>query len=184
MRHINIKMACLIGLLFLAVCMDIKSFKINNRLILVGISIGLAFNLYEVGWFGIIQSISGMMIPIVLLFFLFLFKVLGAGDIKLFSVIGGFFGITFVLQSIVLSFLLAGILSVIHLIKYRQVFDRLQYLVEYIQNIFRNQSVVHKEVGKIQIIPYYDLKRDGYKGVIHFSIAIVLAVLIQVFMQY
>ncbi len=177
-------MTCLIFLLLLAVWMDIKSFKVSNRLILGGIIIGLVFNLYEVGWFGIIKSFCGIMAPIVLLFFLFLFKVLGAGDIKLFSVIGSFFGITYVLHAIVISFFFAGILSVIHLIKYRQVFDRLQYLVDYFQTTYLKYSIGKKGIKRIQIVPYYDLKRDGYKGVIHFSIAIFSAVLIKVLLQF
>ena len=163
--------------------MDIKSFKVSNRLILGGIFIGLVFNLLEIGWFGILKCFFGIMVPIVLLFFLFLFKALGAGDIKLFSVIGCFFGITFVLQSIVISFVLAGILSLIHLIKYKQVFARLQHLVEYFQTMYQTYNSEQKGARRIQIVPYYDLKRDGYEGVIHFSIAIFSAVIIQVLLQ-
>lgn len=162
--------------------MDIKSFKISNRIILSGILTGLIINFHEVGWYGIIQCFCGVVTPVILLFLLFLFKVLGAGDIKLFSVIGSFLGITFVLQSIVLSFFIAAILSVIHLIKYRQAFDRLQHLVNYFQTMYQRYKT--KPKGSMEIVPYYDLKKDGYKGVIHYSIAILGAFLIQICLHY
>lgn len=159
---------------------DFISYKISNHLILSGIIIGFVVNLYQGGWTGLVMWICGVVIPIILLFPLFLFKVLGAGDIKLFSVIGGFYGIPFVLKSIVVAFIIAAIMSVIHLIKYKQVFYRLQFLVNYIQVMFQINNSLHQGIHKLKVLPYYDISRDGVSGVIHFAVAIFLATLIQV----
>jgi len=158
---------------------DLISYKISNHLILSGIIIGLVVNLYEVGWTGVVIWLCGVMAPIILLSPLFLFKVLGAGDIKLFSVVGSFYGVIFALKSIMVALIIAAILSVIHLIKYKQVFYRLHHLVNYIQSMYQNYEKSRQEKCKIKILPYYDVKKDGYKGVIHFSIAIFVAILIQ-----
>lgn len=180
MKHISNKMICLICLLLLAMHKDFKSYKISNHLILSGFIIGLIFNLYEAGWMGVVIWFLGVMIPCILLFSLFLLKVLGAGDIKLFSVVGGFYGTSFVLKSILVAFIIAALMSVIHLVKYKQVFYRLHYLVNYIQTAYQRDNLSHQGINKKKIVPYYDVKRDGYDGVIHFSVAILAATLIQV----
>lgn len=184
-KHIYFKMNCLIFLLLLAIHMDIVSYKVKNHLILSGVILGLMIQLYEVGWFGIVVWLCGVIAPIILLFPLFLIKGLGAGDIKLFSVIGGFYGVSFVLKSIITAFIVAAIISIIYLIKYNQVFNRLQHLVNYIQTMFKANYLLIQGTGKIKlnIIPYYNVKRDGYNGVIHFSIAIFVAVLVQIIMH-
>lgn len=178
-KHIILKVACLVFLIFLAMIKDLQSYKIGNSLILIGIILGLFFQLYETGWTGIIIWFGGVMLPILILAPLFLFKVFGAGDIKLFSVVGSFFGIHFVIKSIVFAFLIGGFLSIIHLVKYKQVFYRFHHLIEYIQNLSQINSLTLEGIKNFKIIPYYDVKKEGYDGVIHFSIAIFIAVLIQ-----
>jgi len=158
---------------------DFISYKISNHLILSGIIIGLVVNVYQMGWTGAVMWLCGVMVPIVLLCPLFFLKALGAGDIKLFSVVGGFYGIVFVLKSILIAFIIAAIMSVIHLIKYKQVFYRLHHLVNYIQIMYQNYEKSRQEICKMKIMPYYDIKSEGYKGVIHFSVAIFAAILIQ-----
>jgi len=181
-KRIHIKAACLIFLILFGVYRDLKFYKISNLLISIGIPMGFAFQIYEIGRKGIIISLSGIFLPILLLFILFLFKVLGAGDIKLFSVVGSFYGASFVFQTIIIAFLLGGVMSVIHLIKSKQVIYRLRFLAEYIQTYSRNANCL-KEKGKKQVvIPYYDIKKDGYGGTIHFSIAILGAFITQIIM--
>jgi prepilin peptidase CpaA len=179
-KHISIKVACLVCLLFLAMRHDLISYKISNHIIQFGIFLGLIFNLYEIGWTGIIAWCCGIIIPIFILFPLFLSKTLGAGDIKLFSVIGSFYGIFFVLKSIWIAFVIAAVLSIFHLIKYKQVFCRLQYLVNYLRQILQKKNTNGHEIITLVKSPYYDVKKEGYKGVIHFSIAIFMAILTQV----
>jgi prepilin peptidase CpaA len=173
-KLISIKLVCLVCLLSLATYKDLTSYKIKNQLIYLGLFLGILFCTYENGWTGILLGISGAIVPIIILFPLFLFKVLGAGDIKLFSIVGCFYGVTYVIHLIWIAFIIAAVISVIHLIKHKNMFFRLQVLVNYIQTISKNK--VSSRVGK-KIVPYYDIKKDGYEGVIQFSPAILLAVL-------
>jgi prepilin peptidase CpaA len=183
-KHINIKLACLVVLLLLAVWKDLNSYKISNQLILIGIIIGFLFNLFETAWTGVVIWFGGIFLPVILLIVLFLFKVLGAGDIKLFSVVGGFFGASYVVNSIVIAFFAAAVLSLIQLIKYKQVRYRFHYFISYIQKMIQINQFTKQGIRNFKIIPYYDIERDGYKGVIHFSAAILSAVLIQTFFHF
>lgn len=188
MKHITIdtKVACLILLTLLAVYQDLKSYKIKNHTILLGFVLGLLINLIEVGCTGILIYIPGIFIPILILFPLFLFKTLGAGDIKLFSVIGGFYGISYTLKIIIVSFIIAAIMSLIYMIRTKSFLKRFRYFLSYIQKKKQNKLLSENftletqdsKPQKIKITPYYQKEKAGREGVIHFSISILLAIII------
>jgi prepilin peptidase CpaA len=171
-------MTSLVCLLLLAVILDLKSYKISNYLILTGVFSGIFFQYYECGWAGISLCFLGIIVPILLLFPLFIIKALGAGDIKLFSVIGSYMGIFYVFKSIAAAFIIGAVISLIYLLRYGQVFRRFHYLFCYIQTVISNFT--DQGINREAIKPYYDRKRDGYKGIIHFSIPILGAVILQV----
>lgn len=187
-------MACLVCLLLIAVLDDIKSWKISNHLILIGILAGIIYDIYEYGWTGISIWLPGVILPIILLFPLFLIKVLGAGDIKLFSVIGSFYGASYVLQSIAAAFILGAVMSLIYLIKNKLLLKRFFYLFHYIQSIITNFTVAresaktdcnNENISCHKIIePYHNLKIHGYEGAIHFSIAVLGGFLLQILHNY
>jgi len=157
--------------------MDFASFKIKNSLILFGIIIGMLLRIYDMEWTSILEGFIGMIIPVIILFPFFLFKVLGAGDIKLFSVIGLFYGSTFVLNSMLYSLFIAGFISIIVLIKSKQFQKRYQYFICYIKSY---STRVMKDQGNLNsITPYYDNSRDSITAVIHYSLAIIIAVIFQ-----
>lgn len=70
--------------------MDFGNEKISNRLIVSGLFWGLAFRLLGEGSAGVVHFLVNISIPVILLFLLFQMRAIGAGDIKLFSVAGGF----------------------------------------------------------------------------------------------
>lgn len=74
----------------MAVVMDFGNEKISNRLIVSGLFWGLAFRLLGEGSAGVVHFLVNISIPVILLFLLFQMRAVGAGDIKLFSVAGGF----------------------------------------------------------------------------------------------
>ena len=65
---------------------------------------------------GLISSLSGAAIPIICLWFVYKLKILGAGDVKLFSVIGAYMGPVSVLYCITISIIIAGLAGIIILI--------------------------------------------------------------------
>ena len=70
--------------------MDFGNGRISNRLIVSGLIWGLAFRLLGEGSAGAVHFLMNISIPVILLFLLFSLCILGAGDIKLFSIAGGF----------------------------------------------------------------------------------------------
>lgn len=103
--------------------------RIPNQLILTGLFLGFVYQIHQNGSSAAPASLLGIIFPIILLYPVFILKGLGAGDIKLFAVIGCFLGITqyeaiFILialsffcgavQSIILMCLRRRILSTIH----------------------------------------------------------------------
>lgn len=91
---------------------DIKSFKIPNKLNLTFIIIGLLFNSL-MGNFK--YSIIGLLFPMIL-FPLFALRMIGAGDIKLFCAIGSIVTFPNIINVMVYSIVLNGVIAVILLI--------------------------------------------------------------------
>ena len=79
----------LLIILCIAVWFDLKTDKVPNWLILVGYGAGALFRIGQAA--DIPVYLERMALPIVILYPLFLIRGLGAGDIKLFSVISIFF---------------------------------------------------------------------------------------------
>lgn len=78
-------------LLLRAVYTDVKKGRIENPLIVTGLMCGILFAAIRDGPQGIRHSIRMSAIVCTALFFLFVLKGLGAGDIKLFCVLAVFF---------------------------------------------------------------------------------------------
>lgn len=107
----------------------------------------------------------GVVIPFCLLSFLFVVRALGAGDIKTFMVIGGFFGTSYVLSCIFISFIICSIYSIVLLFLRKQFLERICYFFQYIL-LFQQTK---------QITPYYVAERDGTNCIIHFSYGILVS---------
>jgi prepilin peptidase CpaA len=85
--------------------------------VLSSVLLGLIINAYMYGFQGLKSSLFGIAVPVVLLFVLFYLKLIGAGDIKLFSAIGALMGYKFILYAMTYSFIFAGILSLFRLLQ-------------------------------------------------------------------
>ena len=69
-----------------AVVLDFKTWRIPNWLVLIGMETGIFVTIQREGWrMGGIQVVLGIVLPVALLFLLYQFGFLGAGDIKLFA---------------------------------------------------------------------------------------------------
>lgn len=111
-----------------------------------------------------IDSIIGMIVPILILIPLFILRMLGAGDIKLFCVIGLFLGPNAVIKTMIVSFIVGSIFAIIKIIRNQNIKQRARYFIQYMKNICYGAGVV-----------YYDPKGDNYTNAVHFSVAIFIA---------
>lgn len=102
----------LLTFLVIAVVMDFIEWRISNRLICAGFIWGLALRMMGEGSAGIVRFLVNISIPVILLFLLFQLRVLGAGDIKLFSMAGGFLSTRQLIYLMVTSFLVAAVIGI------------------------------------------------------------------------
>jgi prepilin peptidase CpaA len=174
-KPIDYRFLCIFLLLLAAVKEDLKSYKIPNRLIVAGLVASLILVSLEQGWTSIFGWIQGILLPVIFLFPLFIIRALGAGDIKLYSVIGGFYGITFCIQSILFSFLATAIFSVFHIILKKQIHIKIKFLVNYMQRIYWSSRFKEKEKDWYR---YYNSEEDKKKVGVHFSVYILIGVIV------
>ena len=128
----------------------------------------IALALIYQGMAGTVSCIINILSSIILFFFLFRFKMMGAGDIKLLSVISGFLGISNAIQVFCVAIFIGSIISFVKCIRYGYLIDRLSYFRQYISELFREKRVK----------PYYIRERDGDAVVIPFSVAISIGCLV------
>ena len=98
-------------LVLIAVGMDLKCMRISNRLILVGMGMALIQRLISEGISGVLTGVFQIFFPVIVLYLLFLIGALGAGDIKLFSVIGGFVNFKILVWCMIYAFIVAAVFS-------------------------------------------------------------------------
>lgn len=155
-----------------AVLMDLKTEKIANGWILLFWLLGFWSNLTEYRTAGISRFLTGAIVPLVCLFRLFYFGMLGAGDIKLLSVIGGFLGWASAVKCIVLSFVFGAILSIGILIVCGNIRQRLLKFTDYVKQY--HMKILQREK---RIPDSYRKKEWGMESV-HFTVPVLLAVLL------
>ena len=145
-----------------AVVYDFYITKIPNYLILIGYVMGMCLLIYQMGWYGIFVFLGRALWPIVLFYVLYLMRSLGAGDIKLMSVVSVFFSLEDTSIILILSFLTGAICAFIRMKRTNQLYFRLRNLKDYAQKCYLQGRLLPYETAIIS---------DSY---LHFSIFILL----------
>lgn len=142
-------------LLVMALKSDIETCKIKNRLTLTFITIGIITNSIIYGYKGFKNSLLGIIIPIIVLFVLYALKMLGAGDIKLFSALGAVFGAQYIFDILAYSFVAGGIIALFLVIIRGNFKKRIRYLYNYLKLL----------ILTFKFLPYtnFEDKEDGGK---------------------
>jgi prepilin peptidase CpaA len=156
-------------LLILALISDIKTFKIKNHITTTFTALGIITNTINGGFEGLKASLLGFCTPVMLLFILYVLKMLGAGDIKLFGAIGSIMGYKFATCSVLYSFILGGFIGIGFLIVRENAPDRLKYFFSYTKSCVLSHS----------LLEYSDFKSNNTKDRFRFSYAIVPGTLLQ-----
>ncbi len=116
-----------------AVVCDLGARKIPNALITGGAIMGGAYQWSTNGPMGLVRFAGGTLTPLLLLGVLHCFRMLGAGDIKLLMMTGGFFGVRGSVRCVCAAFLAAGIYALAVAARRRLLKRRLQYLIGYMR---------------------------------------------------
>ena len=118
------------------VLMDFLMEKVVNSFICIGLAAGLFYQAVTYGGKGVLSFLPGAVLPLVLLCPLFYFRMLGAGDIKLFSVLGGILGYSLILRVMFCSFLIGAVLSGAFLISCGNLKERFSYFFNYLYTYY------------------------------------------------
>ncbi|NLZ81054.1 MAG: prepilin peptidase [Clostridiales bacterium] len=158
------KESLLFLILLLGLFSDLSTHKIPNKLILWGAILGSVFLICERGIVGIPILLIGLILPICILVVPYGIGALGAGDVKLFSIMPGFIGIIPTIMCMIYAFCIGAIISFIILLYNKCLIERLKFFFKFLFTV--------GHTGKL--ISYYDVNKDGYKHTMHFSLAILL----------
>lgn len=104
-----------------AVICDLKDFRIPNELILLGYVTGLFISVSTYNQAGILMFLVNVLWPIAALYIFFLLGGLGAGDLKLFSVIATMVGANYALKTMVISLILGALLGMISIVRNKKI---------------------------------------------------------------
>ncbi|MCR5053419.1 MAG: prepilin peptidase [Lachnospiraceae bacterium] len=127
------------ALFFIAAMMDLIGRKVPNEMILMGYGAGMYCIITGEG--SVPVMIWKALWPILLLFPLYVLRVIGAGDVKLVSVISIFLNSSEVLRTLEAGLLAAGILSLAVMLKRKELILRMIYLKSYANECLQNRKI-------------------------------------------
>jgi len=157
------KFLLLLLVVFIAVILDFTTGKVSNNLILAGLFMGI---FVQIIWEKdrISDVLLGGIVPVVVLFLIFLIGGIGAGDVKLFAVIGVFLGVRGVFTCIILAFLTGAVISIGKILINKNSFCYLSNLYSYISSFYRTKKI--------------QLYKKEKANTIHFTLPILIGVVI------
>lgn len=171
----------LLFLLTLAVCYDWRDYRIPNWLIYAGYGGGFLYRSLSEGSKGSFYWFLDIVFPVIVFYLFFYLKMFGAGDIKLFSVICGVIGLNSAISVITVSLFFGALLSIIGILRYRNLRNRLQYLAAYFSNIMTTRKLLPyvRQIRKEETGYRNQMSRSEHirQGHIHYSAAILCAML-------
>lgn len=159
--------ACVLAVILNAAMLsDLLTGRIKNHLILTGLVLGLLYQVLTAGTGGIFVFAGGVLLPLAVTFPLFAFRAIGAGDVKLLAVAGGFLGMETMPKCLLWSLLFGALAALLKMLSRGSFCRRFLYLAEYVGQSFREGR--WKPYGQ----PFQE-----EEAVIHLSVCILFAAL-------
>ena len=119
----------LCALLLVAARTDVRSRRIPNRLVLFGVVSGLLLNVVLPQGYGFVsalpgalgfwKALAGLGLGFAILLPMYLLRAMAAGDVKLMAMIGAFLGPNATVGTIVVTFIVGGVLSLVVVLRRR-----------------------------------------------------------------
>jgi prepilin peptidase CpaA len=156
----------LLVILIAAVILDFKYMKISNRLILIGMILALVFCvIYGRRIPDVLYVLWNISFPVIVLYLFYLMGAIGAGDVKLFSVIGGFVNFKELVLCMICSFTIGAVISLGKMLICGTLWEGLHNGSAYFKGLIRGE---HRRYG-------HGSKEK--RNQIHFSLSILLGFL-------
>lgn len=154
---------------------DIWRMKISNRLIIIGLTMAFLFRVVGGQVENIVRFLPDIILPVVILYLLYLSGILGAGDIKLFSMIGGFTNLKETIWCMAAAFSMAALWAAIRLLVTGELAVRLTDGFLYFKNIFTGHFYKYESDSKpicfavfvllgVLFVQIFLLRFVGYSG--------------------
>jgi prepilin peptidase CpaA len=115
--------ALLAVLLLMVMREDIRSRRIPNKLVLVGVLLGLGlngllpaglgFNSEVPGGLGWLAALKGLALGFAVLLPMYLIRAMGAGDVKLMGMVGAFLGPADLIGAVIATFITGGVMALV-----------------------------------------------------------------------
>ena len=169
---LNYYRSLLLLLLFLAALADLKTDRIPNGFVVLGIAIGVLGSLWHD--VDIRQTVVSMLLSFLLLYPLFKIGVMGAGDVKVFMMVGSFVKVKELLIILILSFVIGALCSLIKLLSEHNGKERMYYFLSYISEVARTRQ--WKLYGEHTVQDYERYCRNK----IHFTIPVLFSVVLRI----
>lgn len=152
--------------------MDFKYDRIYNGWITLGILLGLSLRIWKCGWRDMGSAAAAMLLAFCILYPIYRIGALGAGDVKLFIMVGSFLSLNRLLHVMVVSFIIGAVFSLGKMISEANFMERMKYLFSYLADILRS--------GQWKL--YGENLKDDFKeyksNKIHFALPICFSVML------
>jgi prepilin peptidase CpaA len=116
----TVTMSVLAASVLTAAIYDVKARRIPNALNVALTMYGLMFHLVVAGWKGLLFSLAGLAVGLVLMLIPYALKGMGAGDVKLMAAVGSVVGTAAIVIVFALASLIGAVLSVLALVLLRR----------------------------------------------------------------
>ncbi len=159
-------------MLFLAAVADLKTDRIPNGFIVLGIAVGGAGGL----WYhsDLWQSVLSMFLAFLLMYPLFKIGALGAGDVKVLMMTGSFMTINEFLIVLAVSFVIGAVFSLIKILAEHNGRERICYFLSYLVEVMRTRQ--WRLYGENTVQDYQRYCRNK----IHFTIPVLFGVVLRI----
>lgn len=135
--------------IILAFYFDVRTQKIPNKLILIFAPIAVVNSLLVGGVTGLLFSVGAMFAGGLIMMLLYIFKAIGAGDVKAFAIIGLITNIEFVLYCMFYTIIAGGIIGILILLFTRTFLSRMVKVLHYIGSSIILKSTAPMETFKV-----------------------------------
>lgn len=126
-------MGILIGVLVIVTITDLRTYKIPNACILIGMTAGLYMTYMSYSAKGVVTAFGQMFLIFMAFYPFYLLKGIGAGDVKLLMMVATYIQGVRLFNYIFATMLIAAIISVIKMMCFIESRERLFYLLRYIR---------------------------------------------------
>jgi len=115
--------------------------RLPNWMNVMGILVGLVYHLIVYQLDGFLNSVFGLLVSGGIMLVLYIFKAIGAGDVKLFAAIGAITGILFSLYAIMYTIIFAGVIALIVLLFTKTFFVNITLALLHIKESMKKKSL-------------------------------------------